>query len=260
MDPGQESARLRAEEAASRRRHDVDVGEGKTRFAADLAAQDKHGRTDFSLDLLSAFATAYAIGFGDGHCDSGIFPLIFSEESLYNAAGVPPHVKAAFIDAYTVGGRRNLSKETQAEAEPTFANVAKNASEVGFVSWELPVGNEACRTYDTGYNAGEESAYTVARQAAYDAVIVACNGNTDIAEQVANAIIEAAPTRIVREESERRRRTAPPASRNEAVLLQFVEELETIGRPNHLLARVIREANQHRRAMRYGPPFWGANA
>ena len=262
--PGQADAQRNAEEAAARRRYDADVAEGQARFVAASTVQDKHGYDDFSLDLLSAFATAYAIGFGGGHCASGLLPRIFSEDGLYDAAGVPPYVKAALIAAYEaertaslLSRWQDMSEEGKIEAEQKIPDVTKNAAEVGFVSWELQLGNEACRTYDAGYSAGEESAYTVARQAAYDAVLAICNGNTDVAEQVANAIIAAAPSHIAHEESERRRRTEPQSSSDAEVLLSVLEKLQG-GRP--LLARAVREANQHRRAMQSGPPLWGAYA
>ena len=203
MDPGQESARLRAEEAASRRRYDADVTDGKARFAAALTPQFKPRDTDFSLDLLSAFATAYAIGAGGGACVFHLLPALFSQEDLYEAAGVAPDVKAAILAVHEAARAAvfslGLSDEAKTEAKRRASDAVKSATEaqIGFIGRSFPAGNEARRIYDAGvvdgYDAGEERAYEVASKADYDAVLAACDGNVDIAERVVNAIGGARP-------------------------------------------------------------------
>ena len=208
--PEQEAARRRTEQSGARRRYDADVAAGKDHFAAALTPKPKPRDSDFSLDLLSAFATAYAIGAGNGVCNHRLLPFLFAESDLYDAAGVPPEVKTAMTAAHEAAKTSvlswRLSDEAKAEEEQKAAESSEAAVEVGFISRDFPAGNEASRTYDAGYNegyeTGTEDAYKIAREAAYDAAVAACDGNTDVAKQVVDAISEA-PVRIARESRRR---------------------------------------------------------
>ena len=222
-DPYVEASRRRRDAARERAAYDADAVQGKTRFAAALTPQPKFMTADFSLDLLSAFATAYAIGAADaaGTWHDSLVPgslsSILSMGDLYDAAGVPPEVKGAILAIRESESAMSLplalSDEAEAAARQKAIDAVENAPEIGFIGRLFPVGDEACRVYDHGYDdgygTGGDTAYDTARQAAYDAVLAACDGNTDIAEQVVSAISEAqasAAETAMRQEPESRRR------------------------------------------------------
>ncbi len=175
-DPRVESAHRRGEEARKRRGYGAWVADGKARFAAARTPQSKDASEDFSLDLLSAFAAAYATGSG-GWVK---FFEVLSSEDLYDLAGVPPDVKAAVLAAYEVyqgpGFRHDHAEEK-----------VDSASDFGFVGPFYPVGPLAGNLYDTGYDAGWSNAF----RAALGAVKDACGDNDDIADQVLSAVSEA---------------------------------------------------------------------
>lgn len=186
-----EFARRRAEGARERRAYGAWVAEGKARFEATrtlknnldpkdfslhwISADRKQAREDFSLDLLSAFAAAYVIGSG-GWAN---FQDVLSDEDLYDAAGVPPDVKATVLAA------------CQAFQGPEFARDAKersdSAKDFGFIGPFLPVGPLACNLYDAGYDFGWDSG----QRAVISAILDFCNDNEDIADRVKSGVSQA---------------------------------------------------------------------
>lgn len=175
-DPRVESARRRAEEARRRRGYGAWLADGKARFEAARTSSGKDVAEDFSLDLLSAFAAAYATGSGGW----AKFHDVLSDEDLYDLAGVPPDVKAAVLAAYEVYQGPYFTND---EIKERF----DKASDFGFVGPSYPVGPLAANLYDTGYGAGWSTGY----RAVLRAVLNFCSNNGDIADRVKSGISEA---------------------------------------------------------------------
>ena len=182
-----DSGRTSRREAAA---YTADFAAGASRFRRSAGDRGKSrflttGNPPLGLDLLSAFAAAYAAG--QYPLDAGrreeAFADVFLDENLYDAFGIDAETKGTFLSAYKAlrhASRLASDQEATYDAEEKVAT----AAEFGLLAPGLPAGRDASRTYHAGYIAGRAKAYETLEQLVYDAVVAASGGETDMAKQV----------------------------------------------------------------------------
>ena len=195
--PGHDvEAARRAEVEASRRREEAaylaDFAEGASQFLKISGRTGSHANhPPLGLDLLSAFAAAYATGQYplDPHRRERAFADVFLDDNLYDALGIDAETKGAFLSAYKALRHASpLAADQEATSDPE--EKVATAGIFGLLAPGLPAGRDASRTYDAGYSAGHAKAYETLQQLVHDAVMATSGGEADMAKQVIETVFE----------------------------------------------------------------------